>query len=220
MIYYKFQLLFLWALILNLYRTKCTFRAKIFDWIKNHTHHRINQPCQQVGYSYIFVAKHYYLTIRTIVIYGAVLSRHILTLDPTSKPIILWYWEDADAYSFTQSLLDQIYYFPSCLTVVVYFIPFCIVISGPINPYIIDIFLAPSMHWYVSTVFFQKIQCLIAPLSGGSAQNLIIIELETLLNIKTMWVCMNIRSYKYLYIYNDVKPSKGVVNKNKGDIRI
>ena len=41
------------------------------------------------------------LTIRPIIFYGTVLIRHRVTIFPTNKPIILGYWEYADADSHT-----------------------------------------------------------------------------------------------------------------------
>ena len=36
-------------------KTVCTFRTKIFDYIKNYVHHGVNQPNQGVGGGCIFI---------------------------------------------------------------------------------------------------------------------------------------------------------------------
>ena len=41
--------------MLKLYRSVCTFRAKIRDSVNNFIHHGENQPRQEVEDSYIFV---------------------------------------------------------------------------------------------------------------------------------------------------------------------
>ena len=84
--------------------------TKICDTIKNYIHHGKNQPRQEVEENSIFVKKKY--DSYTNNFYGAVLIRNTVRIGPNTKQIILWYEEEVDTDSCTQSSRKAVYIIP------------------------------------------------------------------------------------------------------------